>query len=138
MRPGFNNFEPVQKGLPVALSNEESIEAPCNGNIFMPLYQKQGKDGFFIIKSVPIIFLGLSTILRKLHVDNLLPILPGISWVSDKHDAMKVNLKIARFFAKKFFHLLGYRNKQIGLTTITIRNREANSRKAAYKKAPWY
>jgi hypothetical protein len=137
MLPGFKNFEPVPRGVPIALSDERSVEAPQAGNIFMPLYQKKGNDGFFIIKPVPTIFLRLSTILRKLHIDYLLPFLPGISWVSKKRDALLVDLKIARFFAKNFFHLLGYRNRRLGDTTMIVRNREANSLKDAYKKAPW-
>lgn len=138
MLPGFKNFESVRKGLPIALSDEKSVEAPQAGNIFMPLYQNKGNDGFFIIRPVPTIFLRLSIILRKLHVDYLLPFLPGISWASKKRDVLLVDLKIARFFAKNFFHLLGYRNRQLGDTIMMIRNREANSLKEAYKKAPWY
>ncbi|MGB3152399.1 MAG: succinylglutamate desuccinylase/aspartoacylase family protein [Maribacter sp.] len=138
MLPGFKNFESIPKGSPIAISDEQSVAVPQTGNIFMPLYQKKGNDGFFIIKPVPIIFLRLSAILRKLHIDYLLPFLPGISWVAKKHDALLVDLKIARFFAKKFFHLLGYRNRQLGDTTLTIRNREANSLKEMYRRAPWY
>lgn len=138
MLPGFKNFESIPKGSPIAISDEQSVAVPQTGNIFMPLYQKKGNDGFFIIRPVPIIFLRLSAILRKLHIDYLLPFLPGISWVSKKHDALLVDLKIARFFAKKFFHLLGYRNRQLGDTTLTIRNREANSLKEMYRRAPWY
>ena len=138
MLPGFKNFEPLNKGLPLAISDKGSVEVPQTGNIFMPLYQRKGNDGFFIIRPVPTVFLRLSAILRKLHIDYLLPFLPGISWASKKRDALLVDLKIARFFAKKFFHLLGYRNRQLGDTKITIRNREANSLKEAYRKAPWY
>lgn len=138
MLPGFKNFEMVQKGRQIALSNGKSVTMPYKGTMFMPLYQKQGTDGFFVIHRVPTLFLRLSTLLRKLHIDALLPFLPGISWASEKKDALTVNLKIARFFAKKFFHLLGYRSRKIDTTKMTIKNREAASLKADYRNSPWY
>lgn len=138
MLPGLENFELVQKGQNIALSDEKSVKVSESGNIFMPLYQAQGEDGFFIIKSVQPFFLVLSAILRKLHVDYLLPFLPGISWASKEKDSLTVNLKIVRFFAKNFFHLLGYRNRQIGATRITISNREASARNKEYIGTWWY
>ena len=50
MLPGFINFQPVKKGQPIAEENGKIIKAAFDGNIFMPLYQNQGADGFFIIK----------------------------------------------------------------------------------------
>lgn len=50
MRPGFKNFQPVKEGEWLATDNEGKIHAQCDGFILMPLYQKQGDDGFFIIR----------------------------------------------------------------------------------------
>ncbi len=50
MRPGFKNFQPVKKGEWLATDREGEIYAECDGFILMPLYQKQGDDGFFIIR----------------------------------------------------------------------------------------
>ena len=50
MRPGYSNFEPIKKGEWLANDNEGKIIAQTDGYILMPLYQKQGNDGFFIIK----------------------------------------------------------------------------------------
>lgn len=50
MKPGFVNFQMIDKGTPLAVDNDEEIVAPYTGNIFMPLYQDQGADGFFIIE----------------------------------------------------------------------------------------
>lgn len=50
MRPGFKNFQPVKKGEWLATDSEGKIHAQCDGYILMPLYQKQGNDGFFIIR----------------------------------------------------------------------------------------
>jgi succinylglutamate desuccinylase len=52
MRPGYINFQPVEKGMVLATENGQPVVAPYSGNIFMPLYQNQGADGFFIIERV--------------------------------------------------------------------------------------
>ncbi len=50
MRPGYKNFQPIKKGEWLATDREGKIFAGCDGYILMPLYQRQGNDGFFIIK----------------------------------------------------------------------------------------
>lgn len=50
MLPGFINFQAVSKGQPLALENGKTLKAIADGNIFMPLYQNQGADGYFIIQ----------------------------------------------------------------------------------------
>lgn len=137
MEPGFSNFLPIKKGVLLAKSNGKDIVAEKNARIFMPLYQGKGNDGFFIIRKVPYIFLKLSTIVRILHFDKILPILPGVKWANDKKDELIVNLTIARFFPKQFFHLLGYRSKQIDKIYMRIKNREAASKTSDYKNASW-
>ncbi|WP_340063698.1 succinylglutamate desuccinylase/aspartoacylase family protein [Ascidiimonas aurantiaca] len=137
MKPGFVNFQPVVKGTPVAKSDEKEVIAPENGRMFMPLYQNQGDDGFFTIRSIAPLILKLSAFLRKAGVDRILPFLPGVRWDSDKKDTLLVNRKIARFFAKQFFHLLGYRNKKLNDTYILMKNREAASREEEYPVAAW-
>ena len=52
MLPGFINFQAVEKGVVLATENGQPVTAPYSGNIFMPLYQNQGADGFFIIERV--------------------------------------------------------------------------------------
>ncbi len=52
MRPGFKNFDCVEKGDWLANDCHGKIEAQANGYILMPLYQKQGSDGFFIVKDI--------------------------------------------------------------------------------------
>ncbi|MFD2565677.1 succinylglutamate desuccinylase/aspartoacylase domain-containing protein [Aquimarina rubra] len=137
MKDGFINFQKINKGQNLAISNGKNVAAESNGRIFMPLYQGKGDDGFFIIKKTPYFFLRLSAILRKIRFDHILPTLPGIRWISDKKDALLVNLKVARFFTKQFFHLLGYRSKEIDKTHLIIKNRETASRKEDYKNAVW-
>ncbi|NER16821.1 succinylglutamate desuccinylase/aspartoacylase family protein [Spongiivirga citrea] len=138
MEPGFVNFQHVKKGEQLATRNGAPIFAHKNGRIFMPLYQSQGDEGYFSIQRIPRFILHLSAILRNIHFDKILPLLPGIKWASDKRDTLIVNRKIARFFAKQFFHLLGYRSKKIDKTHLRINSRETASRDDDYRHANWY
>ena len=52
MKPGFDSFQPVNKGQLLAEDREGMITAPIGGRIFMPLYQNIGNDGFFIVEEV--------------------------------------------------------------------------------------
>ncbi|MEL0455341.1 succinylglutamate desuccinylase/aspartoacylase family protein [Flavobacteriaceae bacterium SZ-1-7] len=138
MLNGFKSFEHVKKGTKLAISNEKEITAPSSGSIFMPLYQKRGAEGFFIIKPIKPFFLKLSAILRDIKIDGFLALLPGVSWVNKKEGILQVNLKVAKFFAKAIFHLLGYRNRQLTETHLRLNNRERVAQTAIYKKEPWY
>jgi succinylglutamate desuccinylase len=51
MRPGYVNFQPVLEGEPLADDANGPIVAPFTGMILMPLYQSQGSDGFFLVRS---------------------------------------------------------------------------------------
>lgn len=51
MDPGFQNFQKIKKGERLAADKNGEILAPTDGHILMPLYQKQGSDGFFIVKT---------------------------------------------------------------------------------------
>ena len=50
MEPGFVNFQHIEKGTVLAIENNKPVKAPVSGNIFMPLYQDLGADGFFIVE----------------------------------------------------------------------------------------
>ena len=52
MVPNFRNFQRVSKGDLLAYDNGKPVFAPTDGLILMPLYQEQGEDGFFIVKSL--------------------------------------------------------------------------------------
>ena len=52
MLPDFKNFSPVKKGELLAHENGTAIIAEQDGLIVMPKYQKQGKDGFFLVKEM--------------------------------------------------------------------------------------
>ena len=50
MNPGFKNFDKVEKGDWLATDKHGKIEAQTDGYLLMPLYQKQGNDGFFMVR----------------------------------------------------------------------------------------
>ncbi|MEM7108906.1 MAG: succinylglutamate desuccinylase/aspartoacylase family protein [Bacteroidota bacterium] len=52
MKPGYHNFMSVKKGDILARDVHGEIKAVHDGMIFMPLYQNEGDDGFFIVTEV--------------------------------------------------------------------------------------
>ena len=134
MLPGFTNFQKIDKHQKLATCNGQDLEAPEDGHIFMPLYQSHGGEGYFIIRKIPRFFLGLSAVLRKIKMDRLITILPGVSVHPEKNETLLVNKKVARFFAKQFFHLLGYRSRNVGEKYLMVDNRETHSKMDAYPK----
>ena len=138
MLKGFESFQSIKKGMPLAKSNGKSINSKHSAMLFMPLYQKSGKDGFFIIKPIPRFFLKLSEILRKLRAEQILTFLPGITWHNKDKGILRANLRVARYLTKSVFHLFGYRNKHIDKTYLLLYNRERLAQKERDKNESWY
>lgn len=134
MLPGFNNFQPVSKGEKMATSNHKTIRATSKSTIFMPLYQSKGEDGFFLIREIPSFFLWLSKVFRTWRVDKLLPLFPGVHWANKEKSTLKINLFIARFMAKQFLHLMGYRSKVVEKNYLIVKSREAASKTKEYEQ----
>ncbi|SHM64852.1 Succinylglutamate desuccinylase / Aspartoacylase family protein [Cyclobacterium lianum] len=109
MKPGFSNFKPVRKGHELAINNGIPVRSQYKGMVFLPLYQSQGEDGFFIVKPVSSFWMGLSKWLRKTFLPKLLPLLPGISQKSHSENRFLVDPRIARWLNKEIFHVLGFR-----------------------------
>jgi succinylglutamate desuccinylase len=78
----------------------------------MPRYQRQGRDGFFLGRSVSPLWLSLSAALRRLHLERALGLLPGVRIEERAGHVLAVDRRIARFFAAELFHLLGYRRSE--------------------------
>lgn len=138
MHPNFESFQNVKKGTVLAESNGEILKSPYSARIFMPLYQKKGREGYFIIRRIPPFFLRLSELLRKRKADGLLTILPGVSWKDKNNGTLQVNLRIARLFARQIFHLLGFRSKFTDETHLKLNNRERVAKIEMYQDLPWY
>jgi len=135
---GFKSFQNIKKGVPLAVSNNKQIISAHNAQIFMPLYQSKGDDGFFVIKIIKPFYLKLSALLRRIRFDELLVFLPGVSWINNTKGALMVNLKTAKYLAKPLFHLLGYRSKQVDATHLRLFSREKEAKTSTYKKELWY
>lgn len=52
MAPNYKNFQPVKKGEILAKDKNGDVVATEDSLILMPLYQRQGSDGFFLIKTL--------------------------------------------------------------------------------------
>jgi hypothetical protein len=138
MLPGFTNFHHVEKDTVLAILDGEEIKAKKDSTLFMPLYQEQGKEGFFLIRRIPKWALRASIVARNLRIDGWLTVLPGISWSDQKKERLMVNTNIARFFTKSFFHVLGYRSISLGKSKMLMQNRERTAKNAHYKNEWWF
>ncbi len=50
MQPGYLNFQKIKNGEILAFENQKPIHSQYDGYILMPLYQKLGSNGFFIVE----------------------------------------------------------------------------------------
>ena len=112
MKPGFVNFQKIDRGDVLAEADGREVRAKEGGRIFMPLYQEQGVDGYFLIRPVSASWLWLSRFLRKARTERLLRILPGVRKADKKSHTLVVDKRIAKFLATDIFHVLGYRRKR--------------------------
>jgi succinylglutamate desuccinylase len=51
MKPGYLNFQRIEKGALLATDKNGDILAPAAGYLLMPLYQELGDEGFFIVRA---------------------------------------------------------------------------------------
>jgi succinylglutamate desuccinylase len=124
MKSGFQNLERIRKGDLLASDTSGEIRADRTGWVLMPLYQGQGHDGFFVTTPVLPFWLTISAWLRRMRVDALFHWLPGVRRHPEQRGALIVNAKVARWYTKDIFHLLGFRQRtEIG-DTIVISRRE--------------
>lgn len=109
MTPGFTNFTAVRAGQIVARDVNGPVPVPMGGRLFLPLYQAQGDDGYFLVRPVRRAWLKISRVLRRLGAPKLLPLLPGVRRSTRREDTFVVSRRIARWLVNEIFHLLGYR-----------------------------
>lgn len=138
MLPGFESFECVKKGTRLAISDGNPVESQYTARLFMPLYQKWGSEGFFLIRSIPFLALKLSSFLRRIKFDNLLVTLPGIHWENREKEILLVDLNTAKYFTGPLFHLLGYRIRVMDENYLRLYNREHAAKTEMYRGEKWY
>lgn len=110
MRPGYVNFQPIRAGEAVADNHAGAVRAPEDGRILMPLYQKQGDDGFFLVRDVRRFWLRVSTVIRRLRLDWMLNLLPGVRRGEGDPDLLLADPRVCRYYLVEVFHLFGFRD----------------------------
>ena len=133
MNPGFENFDAVKGGQILAKNKRGAIRAVESGLILMPLYQKQGEDGFFIGREIAPFWLWLSGVLRKLKIGDLVRILPGVWRHPTDRESLVVNTRVARFFSLQIFHLLGFRKRRWHDNQLVV-SRRRHDRHSPFKR----
>ena len=111
MAPGFENLMRIQRGDVLAQDRKGPVRAPESGRILMPLYQTLGDDGYFLVRPVWPFWLEVSSWMRRLRMDRLLPLLPGVQRQTTARDTLRVDPRVARWFVIQIFHLLGFRRQ---------------------------
>ena len=138
MIPGLRSFQAMPRGALLAHDDGVPIYMKKRGILFMPLYQRQGEEGFFLIRRIPVWALRFSAWLRKFRFQDVLAWLPGIRWEHPGSDKLLVNLRIARFLSRPIFHLLGYRVYLRDRTHLALTNRERAARNSEYEDTFWF
>ncbi len=114
MKPGYKSFASVAEGEELADDQQGAVRSPKSARILMPLYQPLGDDGFFLAVPVPRFWFELSATLRRLRVDRLFGLMPGVRPYADRPDTFLVSRRVARLFVPELFHLLGYKRLDHG------------------------
>lgn len=109
MEAGYRTFQPVARGQRLARDRSGDVQSPSDGLLLMPLYQKQGEDGFFVVRPVLPIWLRMSALLRRYRFERFVHLLPGVRKHPERPGAFIVDRRIARFLMLELFHLLGFR-----------------------------
>ena len=128
MKDGFVNFQKVKKGETIAYNKHGKINSKRNGSIFMPLYQSQGCDGFFLVKEITPFWFKLSSRSRKWKLDKTIKLLPGISKADNGKNTYIIDKNVARYKVISLLHLLGYRKVEDNGHTLKMSRRPYDSR----------
>jgi len=108
MNPGYVNFQHVKAKEILATFKGKNVKTDQSGLVFMPTYQEQANEGFYIVKSIAPIWIKLSANLRKIKHHNKLHWLVGVKKVAKNPLTYRVDQQITFIWALQVFHLLGY------------------------------
>lgn len=123
MRPGFRNFQPVRAGDIMAADARGVIAAPEAGRVFLPLYQEQGSDGYFLVRPIRPFWLLASALLRGVRADAAVHWLPGVRRSASDPATLIVDRRVARWRVADIFHLLGFRKVREAGLQVTFSRR---------------
>jgi succinylglutamate desuccinylase len=120
MKPGYENFRPVARGEVLAEYLGQPVTAPESGRLLMPLYQKLGSDGFFLVREFRPFWLKVSEMLRGLGADRAPHLLPGVTRSPSGDGAIIIDRHRARWYALEIAHLLGFRRMEERVDRIVV------------------
>lgn len=124
----YTNFQQLKKGELIAKLNNKSIYSPKAYQIFMPLYQSKGEDGFFYVKHLSTYKLKVARFFRNLHTENVLTFIPGIQKINDY--TLCFPKPILKFIPKRFLFAMGYRKSlELDHNNICYTKQERKMRK---------
>ena len=127
MDPGWQSFQRIRAGSRLATDRAGVVKAPQKGRLLMPLYQRQGNDGFFLVREVRPLWLRMSAVLRRMRAERFLHWLPGVRRAEGETDGFIVNRHVARWFALEILHLLGFRRHGDAGSHVVV-SRRSNDR----------
>jgi succinylglutamate desuccinylase len=119
MEPGFRNLSPATEGQLLARDARGEIRAPKDGVIILPLYQGLGSDGFFWGRAMSPARMRAADVLRLLHVDRLLGLLPGVDRDPENPSRFVVREATGRF-PRDVFQAFGYRRVRTRGGKVTV------------------
>ncbi len=108
MAAGYENFQPIKVAEKLGGDHRGPITSPLTGLMLMPLYQKQGADGFFVVQPVRKVWLETSAVVRRWRLERFLHLLPGVRRHPELAGSFIVDRRYARWLALELFHLLGF------------------------------
>jgi succinylglutamate desuccinylase len=109
MEPGFVSFQPIAAGQVVARDRNGPVSAPVSGRMLMPRYQGQGDDGYFLVRDVRGLWLSVSAVIRRLRLDRLIPLIPGVRVHPEQPDRLVIGSARSRGPLADLLRLCGYR-----------------------------
>ncbi|NJN26908.1 MAG: hypothetical protein HC819_13470 [Cyclobacteriaceae bacterium] len=134
MKAGYVNFQHVDKGEILAHDNHGPVASTRNAHIFMPLYQDQGCDGFFLVQEIKDFWFQLSSRTRKWKLDKTINILPGIHKAKFARDAFLIDKNRQWNKVISLLHLLGYRKVHYSGRLLRMSRRPYDRRSPKIKK----
>jgi succinylglutamate desuccinylase len=129
MEPGYTNFDPVPAGKVVARDRNGPLRSRRKCRMLLPLYQAQGTDGYFLVRSIRPFWLVLSAILRRSGLPALMRWLPGVKVLSGREETLMVDTRIGRFLPMQIFHLMGYRRVRWQGNLLVVSRRRFDTRR---------
>ena len=128
MHPGFRNFDVVDAGQELGADRAGPVRTAFAGRVFLPLYQRQGDDGFFIVRQRAPVWLKVSRVLRTAGADRVAPWLPGVR----PHPARSDAVVLARWARNRgvigLLHLMGFTVRGESGGAVMVRRQEGPAR----------